>query len=462
MPAGLPTGTSFLAIHRSLSSFIYPFLVQTSNLSKDVTPIPEMGSEGPSKRPFCLNCFKPARICLCSRLQTSPLDNSIAVTILQHSLEKSHPLNSTRVAKLGLKNLAVIPVTDVNFKARFLIRPLEFNREFRSFSIDGNCQEKPDSGESSNSSATQAAINDDLVQGVLDRCTNGECANRCKFSYPKKPQNSSEKRSSEYFPSSITTNGSVLETDTKDDLVRDYGSQTDEESALSSLSGSEEDARTKPFRSESSDFTCIRECSKVTEDCITTTKDKYSVTRFSSYLTITIERSAKPNIDWLLETSIGRAAISNGFTVNKLQRKQKSQGSEEFQDFMEFDIVVPPGSALLFPSEKSIGLEAVDFEVKHLLVLDGTWAKAKRIYHENPWLKLLPHLKLETVKESLYSEVRHQPKAGCLSTIESIVWALKELGDDIEGLDNLLDVFKSMIGDQKRCKEEKFRALSLS
>ena len=77
------------------------------------------------------------------------------------------------------------------------------------------------------------------------------------------------------------------------------------------------------------------------------------------------------------------------------------------------------------------------------------------MYRENPWLKLLSHLKLDPGKESLYREVRHQPKAGCLSTIESIICALKGLGNDMEGLDELLGVFESMIGDQRRCKDEK-------
>ncbi|XP_010930226.1 uncharacterized protein [Elaeis guineensis] len=471
MPAGFPTGTSFSVIRRSLFSFLYPLFIQRSNLSQDLTLTPEMGSQGPSKRPFCQNCSKPARLCLCSRLQIPHLDNSIAVTILQHSLEKNHPLNSTRIAKLGLKNLAVIAVTDVNFQAQFLIRPLEFNRDFMSSLVDGNCQGKPDSGESSNSLATQIASNDDsgqgvpqkddLGQGVLDCCTKCECDNHYNFFQPKKPRNPSEKLITQYFLSSQATNASVMETDIKDDAAQVSGLQTDKQIVLSSISGSEEDAQTEPFQSESVDFDSMRECQKVMEDCVTTIKDKCRVTYFNSFLTITIERSAKPNINWVLETPIGRAAISNGFMVSKLQRKQL-KGSEEFQDFMEFDIVIPPGSALLYPSEKSISLEAVDFEVKHLLVLDGTWSKAKRIYHENPWLKFLPHLKLESGKESLYSEVRHQPKAWCLSTIESIVCALKTLGDDKDGLDNLLDVFMSMIADQRHCKEEKFRAMSLS
>lgn len=168
--------------------------------------------------------------------------------------------------------------------------------------------------------------------------------------------------------------------------------------------------------------------------------------------------NASGNLDFnKLSASLkGKYLISNGFIVKKLQRKQLGDRME----FEEFEITIPPGSALLFPSKKAISMEAVDFEVKHLIVLDGTWAKAKRMYHENPWLNLLPHLKLDPREMSLYSEVRLQPKAGCLSTVESIVYALKALGGDSVGLDDLLDVFESMVVDQRRCKVERLSKLS--
>ena len=136
-------------------------------------------------------------------------------------------------------------------------------------------------------------------------------------------------------------------------------------------------------------------------------------------------------------------------------------GIAEYEEFQEFEIKVPPGSVLLFPSERAVRIEANNFEVKNLIVLDGTWAKAKRMYSENPWLKLLPHLKLDLDELSLYSEVRHQPKTGCLSTIESIVYALKALGEDPDKLDGLLEVFKTMVGDQRQCKDERLSKFSV-
>lgn len=169
-----------------------------------------------------------------------------------------------------------------------------------------------------------------------------------------------------------------------------------------------------------------------------------------------------PNFDQFLTSSVVLDALSNGFVVKKWQNKQLSNGCVKTEETDEFGIMVPPGSALLFPSENAVGIEEIGFEVKNLIVLDGTWAKAKRVYNENPWLKVMPHLKLDLDKMSLYGEVRTQPRAGCLSTIESIVYALKELGDKSDGLDNLLDVFESMVGDQRRCMNERLSKISLS
>ncbi|XP_024374598.1 uncharacterized protein [Physcomitrium patens] len=114
---------------------------------------------------------------------------------------------------------------------------------------------------------------------------------------------------------------------------------------------------------------------------------------------------------------------------------------------------LPPRVGLLFPSDKAIDLvpelcEGMDCP-SHFIVLDGTWSKAKRIYFENPWLHNLQHYNLPLSTPSMYGPVRRQPKEGCLSTVESIVCALKMLEPATVGLDSLLEVFNSMIEDAK-------------
>ncbi|KAK9089681.1 hypothetical protein Scep_028763 [Stephania cephalantha] len=310
-----------------------------------------MEQEMKPKRPFCCSCSKPLKLCICSRFKShhQSINNSIAVTILQHSQEKNHPLNSTRIAALGLKNLRVFAVSDIHVDARFEIR---LNKRY----------------------------GEEISDAHLER---------------------------------IQKNGERFDLD-------------EEECVIS--------ARMTKFGPTFTDISHLQ-CNQC---------------HFKS-----------PNFDEVLGSKVGEDAVLNGFVVKKLQVKQLGGG--EISEDEEFEISVPPGSALLYPTKKAVGAAAgFDFEVKNLIVLDGTWKKAKRLYHENPWLKLLPHLKLDPDRMSLYGEVRHQPKAGCLSTIESIVFALKVFGEDGDGLDDLLEVFKSMIGDQIRCKDEKFRNMKSS
>ncbi|KAL3620186.1 hypothetical protein CASFOL_035098 [Castilleja foliolosa] len=304
-----------------------------------------------TKRPTCQSCSKPARICLCSRLRAPKLDNSIAIAILQHSLEKNHPLNSTRIATLGFKNVDVITISDVNFQARFFIRLL-------------------------NSCCTVNRPESDETHHVFDEMPSKE--------------------------------------------MSDISSKK-----VSNLS-------------TAIDFTI----------------EKYG--DISSFIDCTMPRDESQEIlsfDQLLASDI---AVKKGFVVKKVQIKP-SEVNNENQEIEEFEITVLPGSVLLFPSEGSVDVGSLNFGVKNLIVLDGTWAKAKRMYNENPWLKLLPHVRLDIDKSSLYGEVRHQPKTGYLSTIESIVYTMKAVGNknDYDGLDGLLDVFESMVGDQRQCKDER-------
>lgn len=289
----------------------------------------------------------------------------MSVTILQHSKETKHPLNSVRIAKLGLRNVNVVTVSDVNFGARFVIRLLESD-------------------------------------GIL------------------------------------------------------YSNQTQKGSNLGGTKG-----EVHPAHDSNSTFAAERHLS-AEEPFIFATIGKHGVINdLESKWKPQTEAPEMPNFDQFLGSQMAADALAKGFIVKKLQ-KQKLKESINLEEYEEFELVVPPGSVLLFPSDTAVGiddLQAMNIGVKNLIVLDGTWAKAKRVYKENPWLRLLPHLKLVMDTLSLFREVRRQPKAACLSSIESIVYALKAVGENPEGLDNLLDVLDSMVGDQRRCKDERLLQL---
>ncbi|TYG71925.1 hypothetical protein ES288_D05G438200v1 [Gossypium darwinii] len=343
-------------------------------------------SDAKQKRPICPSCSKPARVCLCSRIRTRNLDNSISVTILQHSLERNHPLNSTRIAKLGLKNLNVVTVFEVDFEARFEIRLLEPGLGLIGPESSGFDQVRE-------KGITQKAGFE--VKG------DGKCQDEKNRDLIDENENPCEKLDKGSHVDAINGGGVV----------------------------------------------------------INATMLKYGVVSHLSHIWKVDTHGKKPKFEHIVTSTMAKEALRGGFVVKKLGRKKLEGNMElELEESEEFEIKVPQGSVLLFPSQNAIGvdeLKSMHFEVKNLIVLDGTWSKAGRVYNENPWLKLLPHLRLDLDRMSLYSEIRSQPKVGCLSTIESIVYSLKALGEKVDGLENLLDVFESMVGDQRRLKDER-------
>ncbi|XAR56679.1 hypothetical protein NMG60_11037249 [Bertholletia excelsa] len=347
--------------------------------------------EPSSRRPTCPSCSKPSCLCLCSRIKTPILNNSVRVTILQHSLEQKHPLNSTRIATLGLKNLRVVTVSDVNFEAQFAIQPL---------------QSGPGSGERSSSSC--------------------ECRSHSKaLGFD---QASDEER-------------------TQNQVLDKIDASTLESGIVAQTCSKSVGHNRKRIRLGTDPLTAF-------------TLQKHGVISSLLHHGIPETRPQDNNFDLFLGSPSRLDELAEGFMVKKWHSRPL-QGSARSEEHEEFELEVPPGSALLFPSEQAVSIDAIN-EVKNLIVLDGTWAKAKRMYKENPWLKLLPHVKLEGKNTSLYSEVRQQPRAGCLSTIESIVYALKAVSDesDTDKLDSLLEVFESMVGDQRRCKNERLNKIS--
>jgi hypothetical protein len=114
---------------------------------------------------------------------------------------------------------------------------------------------------------------------------------------------------------------------------------------------------------------------------------------------------------------------------------------------------LPPGTALLYPSDASVLLGAADPAPEHLVVVDGTWSHAKRIYRDNEWLQALPAVRLAPAQPSRY-RIRVEPRQECLSTVEAVVAALRVLEPELQGTGTLLDAFDAMIDMQIAARGE--------
>ncbi len=94
-----------------------------------------------------------------------------------------------------------------------------------------------------------------------------------------------------------------------------------------------------------------------------------------------------------------------------------------------------------FPTEKQLVI----------LVIDGTWASAKRMLRQSPNLLELPQICFTPQRPSEY-KIRQQPKEHCVSSIEA-VHQLLEILEPATRADHLLELFRGMVELQIRCFE---------
>ncbi len=103
---------------------------------------------------------------------------------------------------------------------------------------------------------------------------------------------------------------------------------------------------------------------------------------------------------------------------------------------------------LLFPGPGSTDVAALPRDRSiTLIVVDGTWAQARKLIKSNPSLLQLPRLAFAPNQPSAY-QIRMQPEAHCVSTIEALAHVLGVLEGDPERFATLLEPFLAMVRTQ--------------
>jgi len=109
--------------------------------------------------------------------------------------------------------------------------------------------------------------------------------------------------------------------------------------------------------------------------------------------------------------------------------------------------------AVLFPDREAEGNQVTNKRGKPIdpatidgiVVLDGTWSKAKTLWWRNPWLSKLPRLSLTPEKPSIYGRLRAEPRREFVSTLESVAGALTFFGEPPEIQAGLERVFRTLV-----------------
>ena len=143
----------------------------------------------------------------------------------------------------------------------------------------------------------------------------------------------------------------------------------------------------------------------------------------------------------ILEASLPKAKIVVGLSWRNLAH---ALGEEN---------VVAKRWAVLFPEGTSEGGRVTarsggvvePASLDGIVVLDGTWSKAKTLWWRNPWLTKLNRMSLAPRKPSIYGRLRAEPKREYVSTLESVAAALTLCGEAPEVGAGLERVFRTLV-----------------
>jgi DTW domain-containing protein len=109
--------------------------------------------------------------------------------------------------------------------------------------------------------------------------------------------------------------------------------------------------------------------------------------------------------------------------------------------------------AVLFPDREAPGDQVAGrggatvppADLRGIVVLDGTWSKAKTLWWRNPWLCKLNRMTLKPQKPSIYGKLRAEPRRDYVSTLESVAAALTLCGEPPEIEVGLSRVFRTLV-----------------
>lgn len=142
----------------------------------------------------------------------------------------------------------------------------------------------------------------------------------------------------------------------------------------------------------------------------------------------------------ILAASLPKAKIVIGLSWPNFAKALGEEGAD------------PRRWAVLFPDREAQGEQVTGragitspSALEGIVVLDGTWSKAKTLWWRNPWLSKLNRLTLKPKQPSIYGHLRAEPRREFVSTLESVTAALTLCGESPEIEAGLARVFRTLV-----------------
>jgi DTW domain-containing protein YfiP len=160
----------------------------------------------------------------------------------------------------------------------------------------------------------------------------------------------------------------------------------------------------------------------------------------------------KTGLSWAnLSKALGRPAESSRWAVLYLGSGVKNPGAK-----LEAGLHFVDKKGERLASDK---VRAIKQTLEGIIVIDGTWSQAKALWWRNAWFLKLKRAVLVPAEKSLYRELRREPRAECLSTIETIAETLTALGEKKEIGHGLKSLFGKLLEKERvRIKAQRNQA----
>ena len=182
-------------------------------------------------------------------------------------------------------------------------------------------------------------------------------------------------------------------------------------------------------------------CHRPTVACVCERIVSYPTERRVLILQHPQERDALLGSAQILEASLPKAKIVVGLSWRNLGAAL----GEESVDARRWAVLFPDRESLGDRAETRSGSPIDPASLAGIIVLDGTWSKAKTLWWRNPWLNKLNRLSLNPQKPSIYGRLRAEPRREFVSTLESVAAALTLCGESPEIQAGLERVFRTLV-----------------